>query len=368
MIDTPDPQPARRGARPSKGVTAADVARVAGVSKSAVSRTFSPDRFNLVAEERRRAILSAAAELGYRPNRMAKSLARGGQSGLVGVLIGNFANPLNLQILGTVAKGLIGRELHGIVFNTEDPDEVNDAVRLVLDYQVDGLLVTSTALTLSVVTDCRSFGVPIVSMFGAETGSGVTGIEVDNEAAGGLVAEHLLARGANRVAFIGGDVPTSQPRLAGFRRILRAGGCDLSAVVEADHYAYECGAEAMRSLLREFDIDALFCADDNLALGAMDIARFEFGRDIPADLMIAGFDDMAAAAWQSYDLTTVRPPVEHIVLAAVDLLAAQIEKGSAPPSSSKLMPGELIVRGSTARGGLTGPNVASTAVGARSLA
>ncbi|MCY4663555.1 MAG: LacI family DNA-binding transcriptional regulator [Acidimicrobiaceae bacterium] len=331
-------------------MTAVDVARAAGVSKSAVSRTFSVDRSNLVAEERRRAILSAAAELGYRPNRMASSLARGGQSGLVGVLIGNFANPMYLQILGTVAHELKGRELHGIVFNTEDPDDVNDAVRLVLGYQVDGLLVTSTALTLSVVTDCRSFGVPIVSMFGAETGSGVTGVETENEVGGRLVGEHLLARGASRIAFLGGDVPTSEPRLAGLRQALEVGGCELAAVVEADHYAYETGAEAMRSLLRDRDIDAVFCADDNLALGAMDVARHEFGRDIPGDLMIAGFDDIPAAAWRSYDLTTVRQPVEQIVSSAVALLAGQINKELVAPATSDVIPGELVVRGSTTRG------------------
>ena len=331
-------------------MTAVDVARAAGVSKSAVSRTFSVDRSNLVAEERRRAILSAAAELGYRPNRIASSLARGGQSGLVGVLIGNFTNPMYLQILRTVAHELKHRELHGIVFNTEDPEEVSDAVRLVLGYQVDGLLVTSTALALSVVTDCRSFGVPIVSMFGAETASGVTGVEAENEAAGGLVAEHLLARGASRIAFMGGDVPTSEPRLDGFRRTLDASGCELAAVVEADYYSYEAGGGAMRSLLRDCDIDTLFCADDNLALGAMDVARYEFRRDVPGDLMIVGFDDIPAAAWRSHDLTTVRQPVHQIVSSAVALLAAQINSESLPPSTSEMIPGELVVRGSTARG------------------
>ena len=331
-------------------MTAVDVARAAGVSKSAVSRTFSVDRSNLVAEERRRAILSAAAELGYRPNRMASSLARGGQSGLVGVLIGNFANPMYLQILGTVAHELKGRELHGIVFNTEDPDDVADAVRLVLGYQVDGLLVTSTALALSVVTDCRSFGVPIVSMFGAETGSGVTGVETENDVGGRLVGEHLLARRASRIAFIGGDVPTSEPRLEGLRQALEARGRELAAVMEADCYSYEAGAGAMRSMLRDRDIDAVFCADDNLALGAMDVARYEFGRRIPDDLMITGFDDIPAAAWRSYDLTTVRQPVEQIVPAAVALLAGQINKESVPPVTSELIPGELVVRGSTTRG------------------
>ena len=351
MGDGPAPTPARRGARPSKSVTAVDVARAAGVSKSAVSRTFSVDRSNLVAEERRRAILSAAAELGYRPNRMASSLARGGQSGLVGVLIGNFVNPMYLQILGTVAHELKDRELHGIVFNTEDPDDVTDAVRLVLGYQVDGLLVTSTALTLSVVTDCRSFGVPIVSMFGAETGSGVTGVETENDVGGRLIGEHLLARGASRIAFIGGHIPTSEPRLEGLRQALDARGFEPAAVVEAGLYSYEAGAGAMRSLLRDCDVDAVFCADDNLALGAIDVARYEFGRDIPGDLMIAGFDDIPAAAWRGYDLTTVRQPVEQIVPAAVRLLAGQIVKESVPPAASELIPGELVVRGSTARSG-----------------
>ena len=350
MSDEPAPPPARRGARPSKSVTAVDVARAAGVSKSAVSRTFSVDRSNLVAEERRRAILSAAVDLGYRPNRMASSLARGGQSGLVGVLIGNFVNPMYLQILGTVAHELKDRELHGIVFNTEDPDDVTDAVRLVLGYQVDGLLVTSTALTLSVVTDCRSFGVPIVSMFGAETGSGVTGVETENDVGGRLIGEHLLARGASRIAFIGGHIPTSEPRLEGLRQALDAQGFEPAAVVEAGLYSYEAGAGAMRSLLRDCDVDAVFCADDNLALGAIDVARYEFGRDIPGDLMIAGFDDIPAAAWRGYDLTTVRQPVEKIVPAAVRLLAGQIDKESVPPAASELISGELVVRGSTARG------------------
>ena len=283
---------------------------------------------------------------------MASSLARGGQSGLVGVLIGNFVNPMYLQILGTVAHELKDRELHGIVFNTEDPDDVTDAVRLVLGYQVDGLLVTSTALTLSVVTDCRSFGVPIVSMFGAETGSGVTGVETENDVGGRLIGEHLLARGASRIAFIGGHIPTSEPRLEGLRQALDARGFEPAAVVEAGLYSYEAGAGAMRSLLRDRDVDAVFCADDNLALGAIDVARYEFGRDIPGDLMIAGFDDIPAAAWRGYDLTTVRQPVEKIVPAAVRLLAGQIDKESVPPAASELISGELVVRGSTARGTL----------------
>ncbi len=330
--------------RPSGRVTSREVAALAGVSKSTVSRTFTPGAS--ASPETRRRVIEAAAQLGYRPNILARSLTKQ-KTGMVGILVGDFQNPLYLWYLRAVTNELRRHGLQGLVFNTSDPDSVAEALALVLQFQVDGLLVTSTALSLPLIDDCRRIGTPIVAWGAFDPEAVGSGVACNNYAAGLTVAQHLIDLDKRNPAYIGaGNVPTSAPRLSGFQDGFH--NTDRKpTVVNTDAYSYESGVRAMHELAaRQPGVDAVFCADDNLALGAMDAARYQLGLSVPGDLAVVGFDDLRPASWPTYSLTTVRQPVDKMVAVALDMLAARIGDPSGE-ATVRLLEGELVVRGST---------------------
>lgn len=333
--------------RPIGRVTSREVAAVAGVSKSTVSRTFTPGAS--ASPETRRRVIDAAAQLGYRPNILARSLAKQ-KTGMVGVLVGDFQNTLYLSYLRAVTTELRRHGLQGLVFNTSDPKSVAEVLALVLQFQVDGLLVTSTALSLPLINDCRRLGTPIVAWGAFEPEDGIAGVACDNHTAGLAVAEHLVGLDKRNLAYLGADsIPTSNARLAGFRDGLHKANRS-ATVVNADAYSYENGARSMRELVSAHPrTDAVFCADDNLALGAMDAARYEIGLAVPDGIVVVGFDDLLPASWPTYSLTTVRQPVDSMVAEALDMLASLIEEPTGAVTV-RLLEGDLVVRNSTAGG------------------
>lgn len=330
----------------TKRITSIDVARLAGVSQSTVSRTFSPSEKYSVSSKSRQKVLAVAQQLGYKPNAIARSLSMQ-RTNIIGIVMAYITSPFYPYVLEKFTERLqaLGRQV--LLFNAGPNQEVDDILPLVLEYQVDGLIITSATLSSEMVDECVQHGTPVILFNRYVLGANVSAVCCDNDQGGRAVANFLLDTGHKRLAYIAGTQNTSTniDREKGFTDRLRERG-----VLEWQHvqgnYTYEAGYEATKRLLQRHDRpDAIFCANDIMALGAIDAARFEMGLKIPEELSIIGFDDIPAANWPSYSLTTIRQPVNQMIQATIDLLIERIDAPQAEPVL-KLIPGTLITRGS----------------------
>lgn len=327
-------------------VTSIDVARLAGVNQSTVSRTFSDA--GTVAPETRARVLAAAQRLGYTPNALARSLITQ-RTNIVAIAMTGIASPFQPFVLEKFILGLQATGQQALVFSTPPGHEIDDILPAVLQYRVDALIITSATLSAARIDDCVRTGLPVVLFNRSAPAGGVSAVCCDNVAGGRAVADYLLDAGHRRLAYVAGSVnsSTNRDREQGFTERLRERG-GILALREQGRYTYEAGSEAMdRLLARDDPPDAVFCPSDIIALGLLDRAR-ERGVRVPEELSVVGFDDIPMASWSSYSLTTIRQPVDQMVAATLALLQ---ERRVAPGASPviDLFPGTLIERASARR-------------------
>ncbi|MEO0865375.1 MAG: LacI family DNA-binding transcriptional regulator, partial [Pseudomonadota bacterium] len=183
-------------------VTLKEVAARAGVSRSAVSRTFTDGAS--VSEKMRRKVEEAARELGYSPNALASSLTTG-RTKLIGLVSNNFHNPIFLEVFDRFTRGLQDRGLRPLLVNLSDETDSDASVRMLRQYSVDGVVVASSTLPPAFAKAFRDAGVPVVHSFGRQSPSPkVNVLGIDNIEAGRMAAKTLIARGYKRLAFLGG--------------------------------------------------------------------------------------------------------------------------------------------------------------------
>jgi DNA-binding LacI/PurR family transcriptional regulator len=328
-------------------VTSDEVARLAGVSRSAVSRCFTPGAS--IAAETRRRVAEAADRLGYRPNAIARSLNTR-HSGLIGVVVADVGNPFYARLIEALAMRLQARGLAPLVLVARDAQATDDLLPQLLAFQVDGVIVASATLSLRMARLCAAARTPVVLVDRlAEEGDGATGdISADNAQGAALVADLFASAGYRRPAFIAGleNTSTSREREAGFRTGLARHGLELGAR-EIGQYTYAGGKLAAQRLLgRAERPDAIFCANDEMALAVLDVARVEFGLAVPGELAVAGFDNASPGSLAAYDLTTVDQGLETMADEAVAVLQHSIEAPGSAPVRLRL-PCRLVRRSST---------------------
>ena len=319
---------------PVRRLTAREVAARAGVSISAVSRTFTTGAS--VSPATRERVLLVARELGYRPNLMAQSLMTG-RTNLIGLVSNNFDNPAFMEIFDLFTRRLQGRGFRPLLANLSAATEPSTALDMLQQYNVDGVIVASSTLPASFMAGCKSAGLPLVHAFGRVLKSDdVTVTGVNNVSGGRLAGEALVARGYRRIAFLGGPPSASSTvdRLAGLAKALRKHGLEPVRAVFGHAYSHEAGQAVMNELLRAGGFDAVFCGDDILAMGALD-ACVEAGVRVPGQIGILGFNDIAMAAWPSYRLTTIRQPIGDIINTAVDMITTMVESGTSSLASRR---------------------------------
>ncbi len=328
---------------------ASDVARLAGVSQSAVSRAFT-EGASISAKTRQR-VMVAAEQLGYRPNQLARSLLKG-RSNIVGVVLGNLQNPFFAEVLDALSQSLSAAGQRLLVFTTAANAEVDAQINDLLHYRVDALILMSTTLSSSLARQCQAAGIPVI--FVNRTGQvkqcwSVTG---DNEGGARQIARHLIEQGYQRLAFMAGfaDSSTSCERQRGF--------CDELARLQQPAPQLVCGEfsregaiNAARQLLQQaVPPDGIFCANDHMALATLDVARHEFGLTPGKDIGVVGFDDIQAASWPAYQLTTFTQPIGPMVKRATEcVLQGESRSGETSAVRQQLIAGELIRRNSTSR-------------------
>lgn len=323
--------------------TLKDVAQRAGVSRSAVSRTFTEGAS--VSAKTRAKVEKAAIELGYSPNALASSLTTG-RTKLIGLVSNNFHNPLFLEVFDLFTRGLQARGLRPLLVNLSHETDPANSVRMLRQYSVDGVIVASSTLQPSFAEAFRDAGVPVVHSFGRYTTSPhVHVVGIDNIACGRMAAEALIARGHRSVAFLGGpeNATSTQDRARGFLDALSAHpGIEVS-VSYASAYSFDAGRAEMMRLLQGTPAEAYFCGDDVLSIGALSAIR-DAGLRVPQDIGVIGLNDMDMSRWESINLTTIRQPVAEIIEASIDLVVATIARPDRHPET-RLFPCRVIERG-----------------------
>ena len=320
----------------SKRITSVDVAQAAGVSQSVVSRSFDPN--GKVAAQTRAHVLEVAGRLGYQPNVYARSLVTQ-KASIVGIIVGNLENPFYPSVLMRFSEALQRRGRQVLLFSTKDEEEVGDALSQALQYRVEAVIVTSVTLTSSVTQALEKSQVPVFLFNRTLENVPLPSVSCDNVAGGRLVADTFLEAGHERFAFIGGapNTSTNRDRRRGFLERLQEVGASCICVERA--YNYEWGYEAAEQLLARDMPDAIFCANDIIAMGTLDALRSEEVR-VPEEVAIIGFDDIAEAQRPAYSLTTIRQPVEAMIEATLSLLEQSTPK-------TQLLRGQLVERASS---------------------
>ena len=297
--------------------TAHDVARLAGVSQSAVSRAFTEGAS--ISAKTREKVIAAASALGYRPNILARSLTME-SSKLVGMVVGSFDNPFFAAALDRFTASLSQRGLRTLLLTAETNATVDEQVAELLSYRVRAVILLAVNLSSTLAAECARSGIPVV-LFNRTTEDDQGGFTVtgDNAAGAAAIAARFMATGKRRIAFMAGyeDSSTSRQREAAFRSALAAAG--LPEPRRAIGYYTRAGAiAAIRALLADpaDRPDALFCANDMMALAAIETMR-GMGLEPGRDCAVAGFDDIPMAAWPSFALTTYSQPIDAMVAQAV---------------------------------------------------
>lgn len=328
----------------TRRITSLDVAARAGVSQSAVSRVFSGASASKDTVSRVRA---AAAELGYRPNVLARSLITG-RSRIVGMVFAYLDNPFYPDALERFSRGLQDKGYHTLIFTVPEGAAEHDIDRVVqqmLDHQVDGMILASVGLSDALAARCKAAGIPVVLFNRGQEGSNLAQVTSANQAGGRKIAEFLIAGGHTRMGHVSGwqGSSTGRDRMQGFLAALREGGQD-AVGVEDGRYTHRNAAQAAETLVKK-GVDALFVGNDHMAFAVMDHLRFKLNVSIPEDVSVIGYDDVTMASWAEYNLTTVRQPVGRMVKATVEALITHIENPDAPSRATEI-DGPLILRGS----------------------
>src|SRR6266446_85818 len=330
----------------SRAPTIIDVARRAGLSKSVVSRVMRGERS--VSEASRASVLSAAGELGYRANAVARSLVQR-RTYNVGVMVSDLHNIFFAEVLDglyAAAAELGYRAL--ITTGNRDPAAEELALDQLLELRADGLVIAGGRLPARAVA-AAARAVP-TAVVGSDLRVPNVDVVVDDDLRGAeLAVEHLTALGHQDIALIdGGQGAGAAERRAGYRGAMTRAGLGARIVVEPGDFTEGGGYEAARRLLaRRRRPTAIFASNDQSAVGALDAVN-EVGLDVPRDVSLMGYDNTALAALRHISLTTIHQPRNQIGEMAMRAVIRRIENPSSAARRHVLAPA-LVVRDTTAK-------------------
>lgn len=320
----------RRRTRTSKPQTPTSwtVANAAGVSQSTVSRALRGDPS--VKLETRRRIETAAERLGYRVSSSVPGPPVSTKT--IGVVASDLTNPFFPSLLTPIHDELRLMGYRVVLFaERTDIPSGQEALSRLLDRSIDGVLVTTATLESRFMEAIRGRNLPVVLLNRYVDGWDVDRAIADNYEGGRLAGRHLLELGHQRIGVIRGpsNTSTSRDRDAGFAAVMAEEGLKVEEpLVREGSYSHQSGYQHARELLRLRDRPtAIFCGNDIIGLGAIDAAS-SLGIKIPSEVSIVGFDDVPMAAWEVFQLTTVRQPLADMASAAARMLAERIERGS----------------------------------------
>lgn len=304
-----------------KFVSAQDVAALAGVSRSAVSRAFTPGAS--IAEDTRHRVVVAANTLGYQVNQLARGLMVN-RSGIVCLIVTEMDTPYRSRLVRVLTQALQDAGSIAMIINTDRSDEsVAQALQQTMRYRADASILLSGLPDRSIVQRCLDNGQRLVLINRDDPIEGPYRINLDDAGAAHQALDAFLAAGCRRLAFANSAVgtPSLIAREQGFLEAAQTHGLPVE-VVRYGATLYQSGTMLAQSLLAGPNRpDAIFCVTDLIAFGVMDVARQHYGLRIPEDLCIIGFDDIEQAGWGAYELTTFAQPIAAIASATIAALS-----------------------------------------------
>ena len=326
-------------------VTSLQVAKKAGVSQSAVSRVFTPGASASKRTSDR--VREAAKDLGYRPNVLARAMVSG-KSRMIGLVVAYLDNLFYPDALERLSNQLKEKGYHVLIFMaSQTSGNIDKVLHEILDYQVDGIVLASVAMSSDLASECQKADVPVVLFNRSQDDDRLSAVGSNNVSGGRKIAEFLVDGGHEKIAYIAGweGASTQRDRETGFISGLNSAGLKLFSR-EVGNFEIEQAKEAARRMFdRDNYPDAVFVANDHMAIGVMDVLRIELGLKVPEDVSVIGYDDVSAAEWSAYSLTTVRQPAKQLVEETVSILMDQIENKAKNPIRIAI-DGPLIVRNS----------------------
>lgn len=288
--------------------------------------------------------MKAARELGYQPNAIASGL-KAKRSNLIAVLISNLTNLYYPEVLAGLTRQLTASDNRVLLFALATEDEVDAALDQVWRYRVDGAIVAAQ-LSAAQMRAFQRHRVPVVLYNRLSEGPDpVPSVCCDSAGGERMLVERLLAAGHRRFGLISGpeDNTVARQRVEAARTRLEQ--AKITPIVTGGTFDHASGEQGFRRLMMQSPegLDAVICANDLMAIGAMDAARTVYDLNVPDDVSVVGFDDVGPASWASYRLTTVRQPVGRMTQAAVAMLMERVLDPELPPEvrtfAGKLIPG-----------------------------
>jgi len=326
--------------------TLSDVAEAAGVSLATASKALN-GRGDVAAATRAR-VESAAFELRFTPNPLARGLLAS-RSGTVGLLTNDLEGRFVLPILAGAEDALGAGSVNVFLCDAQGyAVREQHHLRALLSRRVDGIIVVGSR------TDARrslgqELSVPVVYVYSPSDDDRDLSLTPDNLTGGQLAIEHLVSCGRKRIAYIAGDQSyrAATDRWEGAQAALRAADLELVGAPMYSEWSEHWGRDAAATLLERYpEIDAIFCASDQLARGAIDTAR-ELGRRVPEDLAIIGYDNwLPLAANSRQGLTSIDANLGELGKQAAERIFQAID-GAEIPHGVHHLPVRLVIRGST---------------------
>lgn len=321
------------------GATSYDVAELAGVSQSAVSRAFRKGAS--IAPKTREKIMRAAKQLGYQPNAFARGLITR-RTNLVAVVISNLTNLYYPEVLAELTQRLSAVGHRVLLFSLASESDIDEMLGLIWPYRVDGAIIAAR-LKDDQIRQFNDRGIPIILYNRVGEAEPAASVACDSAAGTRELIKGLLAAGHQRFGIIAGpeDSYVGEERLESARRHLAAAG--IEPFLYRGGFDYRSGEEGLRALMEQAggSLDAVIATNDAMAMGAIDCARSTYDLAIPGQISIVGFDGVGPATWGGYQLTTIRQPVRRMAQAAVDMLIERIEQPGMIPEQ-RLFGGELL--------------------------
>lgn len=300
-----------------KVVSAWDVAHLANVSQSTVSRVFTPGAS--VAEKTRKRVLKAADELNYRPNALARGLTKQ-KTNMVGLAMKDIQNPFYHEVLGMFSQKLRAKGYNILFLYTENEEIQQEELNYFLEYNVEGIIVTDAVISSKLVSKIHHSNIPITLFNRYDKNIPCNSVSCDNITASKEIASYLYNKGIRDIVYITGkkNTSTNQERQKGFTDFFRAKNIDIT-ILEGN-YTYEEAFHQTKKLIANGHCpEAIFGANDITAIGALDALK-ENNISVPDETIVIGFDNIKMAAWPSYMLSTWVQPIEEMVNETINLL------------------------------------------------
>ncbi len=300
-----------------KKISAEDVARLAKVSQSTVSRVFSPGKS--VSENTRKRVMKVADELNYKPNALARGLITN-KSKLIGIAMKNKQNPFYHEVLSLFTQKLKTFGYSVLFVYTENEEIQQEEINQFIEYNVESIIITDAVLSSELVKKLKSSNIPVILFNRYDETLNCNSVSSDNYFAAKSIAKYYLDKGYTNNLYVSGpsNTSTNRDRLYGFKEYFKEKGQDID-IIEGDFSFETAYQKALSYFKKGKKPEGVFGANDITALGVLEAAK-KMNFDIPKDMEIIGFDDIKMAAWPNNQLTTWTQPLDQMINETINIL------------------------------------------------